>query len=191
MNNKNNKKQDKNFLKNQMNSQIDSGFVRIVNASDYADWDIPAQITRELALKLKDELETDLIEISINSQTNTSICKLIDKDKFIYQEKKREKERKANQKTAELKEIKLGIDIAENDFNTKLKQAIKFLEHGDNVKVSLQIKGRYKFAEFGKTRSEEVILSFADKLSEYGKIVSMPKWTNNRIMIQINSKHKK
>ena len=176
-----------NTIPNRINSQIDSEKIRIISSTFY-EVETPVVMTRKEAFMLRDRLETDLIEIAFNAKENSSVCKLIDKNKFAYQEKRKEKERKQSQKGAELKEITLGVDIAENDFNTKLNQARKFLEKGDNVKVSIQLKGRHKYTEFGHTKSEEIVLSFADKLSDLGKIVSMPKWANNRIFIQVNRK---
>lgn len=180
-------KNKKNFIENRINGQIDSEKIRLVSSTFY-EVDEVKVISRKEAFQLRDKLETDLIEIAYNEKEKSSVCKLIDRDKFAYQEKKREKERKQNQKTADLKEIKLGVDIAENDFNTKLNQAKKFLSKGDNVKISLQLKGRNKFTEFGHKKSEELVLSFANNLSDIGKIIAMPKWMNNKIFIQVNSK---
>lgn len=189
-------KENKKYISNRMNGQITSANVRIINLSEYDDV-LDKETTqnnfvnRRRALELRDILQTDLIELSVNEKEGSSICKLMDKDKFLYQEKKKEKERKANQKTAELKEIKLGLDIAENDFNTKLKQAQKFLERGDNVKVNLQLRGRSKYMEYGKDHALQNVLRFADSLTEFGKIVNMPKWLNDRVFCQVNSNVKK
>lgn len=181
----------KNYIKNRINHQINSGKIRIVNKSDFDGVEIKDVITKDEALNLKNLLGVDLIEITVNEKENSSICKLMSKDKFLYQEKKKEKERKANQKNAELKEIKFGVDIAENDVKTKFNHAKKFLEHGDNVKLTLQLRGRQAHLQSSKDRSMKLILEFAESLSEVGKLVSLPVWNNNRLTSQINSLIKK
>lgn len=178
----------KKLIENRINSQITSPTVRLISSTLYEVEGGSKVMTVQEAMRLRSSLGTDLIEISYNPKDGCSVCKLLDKDKFAYQQKRKEKELKQSQKSTELKEVKLGVDIAQNDFDTKLRQARKFLEKGENVKVSLMLKGRSKYMDFSKKRAEEVVLTFADKLTDIGKIISMPKWAGNRIFLQVNKK---
>lgn len=176
----------KNFIKNRLNRQITSPMVRIINKDDYPEI-ISDKITTSSALNIAEKYEVDLIEIAVNEKENSSICKLMEKSKFLYQEKKKEKERKQNQKNAELKEIKLGVNIAQNDINTKLKNAHKFLEHGDNVKVTLQLRGRNAHMQVSKDKAMQTVLEFAESLGDVAKVANLPVWANNKLTMQLNS----
>lgn len=136
------------------------------------------------ALSLAKEKELDLVLISANAEL--PICRIIDYDKFIYQQKKKKKALKVRK--VEVKEIRFGPNTDEHDFNFKLKHAQSFLEKGDKVKVSLFFKGRsIKF-----TRSaEEMLLKFADELKDLGKPEQMPKLEGKRLIFTISPKSKK
>jgi translation initiation factor IF-3 len=139
------------------------------------------------ALDLADENDTDLIEIAAD-RNGVSICKLIDLDKYLYQEKKKAKALKASQKKSEQKEIKLGVDIAENDFSTKERHAREFLTKDDNVKVTLQLRGRRRDSQVIKDQAMALVLRFSESLSDVGKTSSMPVWQGPRLILQINPK---
>jgi translation initiation factor IF-3 len=186
------RKQEKR-LNNKVNREIESKMVRIVNikewidSDDYDDYDdIQDVMTTDRAIDLAENLETDLIEIATSK--DTSICKLMAVDKFIYQEKKKAKLAKASRPKAEQKEIKLSVDIAENDFNTKERHAREFLTKGNYVKVSLQLKGRRQGSQVIRDNATALVLKFVDNLSDVGKTSSMPTWQGNKVFVQINPK---
>lgn len=112
----------------------------------------------------------DLVKIAPNA--NPPVCKIMDYGKFRYEQQKRNKEARKKQKSAALKEIRLGLNIEQNDLDTKAKHAIKFLQNGDKVKVSLRFRGR----EMGYTqKGYEVIKRFTDSLEDAGDIEKHPK----------------
>ena len=92
------------------------------------------------ALNMADEMGLDLVEISPNA--NPPVCKLVDYQKLLYEQKKKQKEIKAKSAKIVVKEIRLGPQTDEHDFNFKLKHAIKFLQEGNKVKVDVFFKGR-------------------------------------------------
>ena len=92
------------------------------------------------AYKIALEKNLDLVKIA--PQATPPVCRIIDYGKYRFEQSKREKEARKNQKTIDIKEIRLSLNIDVNDFNTKVKQAIKFLEGGDKVKVSIRFRGR-------------------------------------------------
>lgn len=179
-----------------INEHVSQPSVRIVNKDEFLaeqapdgglvfDMDI---LSKKEALKLADSFDTDLIEIGVNEKEQTSICKLIAYDKFLYQEKKKAKAAKASQKKSDQKEIKLSVDIADNDFATKERHAREFLTKGDRVKVSLQLRGRRKDSQYVRDSAIALILKFVDDLSDVGKAGGMPVWQGPKAIIQINPK---
>lgn len=178
----------KEHLENKVNSQITSNKIRIVNLSEWTDDSNDKVITNKDAKSLAREFETDLIEIAYNANEGSSICKLIDVDKFQYQLKKKQKEQKAAQKKVEMKEIKLGVDIAENDINTKHNQAVKFFAKGDIVKVSCQLKGRQKFMQTSKDNAQILLLKFAESLEDVAKVSQLPTWQGIRLIMILSPK---
>jgi translation initiation factor IF-3 len=134
------------------------------------------------ALRIADNLDLDLVEISVNK--TVSICRVVDYQKFIYEKKKKEKEQKKVQKQnqSELKEIRMTPNTDDHDFNFKLNHAKNFLKNGDKVLVSVFFKGReINYQEQGKI----VLLKFADELSEVGKAENMPKLEGKRMQMTI------
>lgn len=174
-------------IPNLINRQIQSEKVRIVNKEDYEEW-IDEVITLDEALALGRDLEVDLIEIAVNQKEGTSICKLMALDKFAYQEKKKAKEAKKNQKTSEIKEIRFSADIGENDYQTKLRHAREFLQDGDGVKSFVQFRGRQNFMPQVKETGKILLLRFADDLSDVGKVIEMPNLVGNKMFIRIAPK---
>lgn len=132
------------------------------------------------ALKLSDELGLDLIEISPTA--NPPVCKIADYQKFLYELKKKDKENKAKTVKVEVKEIRLGPNTDEHDFDFKLKHAIKFLTSGCKVKVDVYFRGR---SIVYKEQGEIILLKFAQQLEEYGRVESMPKLEGKRMLMMI------
>ena len=132
---------------------------------------------------MADNLELDLVEISPNA--NPPVCKIIDYKKFLYEQKKKQKELKAKSSKVVLKEIRLGPHTDEHDFNFKLKHAIKFLQDGAKVKLDVFFKGR---SIVYKENGEIILLRFAQALEEYGKIEKMPKLEGKRMIMIISPK---
>lgn len=132
---------------------------------------------------MADELGLDLVEISPSA--NPPVCKIIDYKKFLYENKKKQKEIKAKTAKVVVKEIRLGPNIDDHDFNFKLKHAIRFLEDGAKVKVEVFFKGR---TIIYKEKGEFVMLKFAQELEEYGKVERMPKLEGKRMIMIIAPK---
>ena len=97
-------------------------------------------MSAEAAMKIAEEKELDLVKIS--PMAKPPVCKIMDYGKYRFEQSKREKEAKKNQRVMEVKEIRMSPGIGENDLNTKLKSALKFLADGDRVKVSIRFRGR-------------------------------------------------
>jgi translation initiation factor IF-3 len=129
------------------------------------------------ALKIAQEQELDLVEIS--PQADPPVCKIIDYNKFLYDKKKKEKEMKAKAKTTEMKEIRFTPNTDDHDFDFKSKHAENFLKEGNKVKAYVQFKGR---AIMFKDRGELLLLKFADRLKDVGQLESMPKLEGKRML---------
>lgn len=127
--------------------------------------------------------QLDLVEISPGA--NPPVCKIIDYNKFLYDEKKKKKEMKAKSKTSEVKEIRFTPNTDEHDFEFKVKHAEKFLKDGDKVKAHVQFKGR---AIMFKERGELLLLKFADRLKDVGALESMPKMEGKRMLVMFAPK---
>ena len=122
-------------------------------------------MSAEAAMKIAEEKELDLVKIS--PMAKPPVCKIMDYGKYRFEQSKREKEAKKNQRVMEVKEIRMSPGIGENDLNTKLKSALKFLADGDRVKVSIRFRGR----EMAHTHLGEVILrDFAAKCEEVANL---------------------
>ena len=124
----------------------------------------------EEALRIATEHELDLVKIAPGS--NPPVCKIMDYGKFRFEQAKKEKEAKKNQRVIEIKEIRMSPGIDTNDFNTKLKNAQKFLNDGDRVKVSVRFRGR----EMAHTEiGADLLKDFAAKCAEIANMDKMPK----------------
>lgn len=137
------------------------------------------------ALKIADELELDLIEISPTAQP--PVCKILDYSKFLYQQKKRLKEQKAKATKVVVKEIRFGPQTDDHDYNFKLKHAQSFLQEGSKVKAYVFFKGR---SILFKEQGEVLLLRFANDLEEFGKVEQMPVLEGKRMIIMISPKKK-
>jgi len=140
----------------------------------------------EEALRIADEQEMDLIEISPNAVP--PVCRIADYQKFLYQLKKREKENKAKQAKVVVKEIRFGPQTDEHDYNFKLKHAIGFLQEGAKLKAYVFFKGR---PILFKEQGEVLLLRFANDLEEYAKVDQLPLLEGKRMIIQLSPKKKK
>jgi translation initiation factor IF-3 len=135
------------------------------------------------ALNMADEQELDLVEIS--PKANPPVCKIMDYKKFLFEQKKKQKEMKAKTAKIVVKEIRLGPNIDDHDFNFKLKHAINFLQDGAKVKVDVFFKGR---SIVYKEKGEYVLLKFAQELEDYGKVEQLPRLEGKRMIMIIAPK---
>ena len=140
--------------------------------------------TRE-ALAMAQDMGLDLVEIS--AKADPPVCKIIDYRKFLYEQKKKEKELKAKQSKIVLKEIRFGPNTDDHDFNFKLKHAKKFLEDGAKVKAYVFFRGR---SIVYKEQGEILLLKFATELEDFGVVEQMPKLEGKRMIMMINPKKK-
>ncbi len=140
-------------------------------------------LSYEDAIRLADQLELDLVEISPNAEP--PVCRIVDYQKFLYQIKKREKEAKAKTAKVVLKEIRFGPQTDDHDYNFKLKHAIGFLKEGCKVKAYVFFKGR---SILFKEQGEILLLRFANELEEYAKVDQLPKLEGKRMIIMFSPK---
>lgn len=132
------------------------------------------------AMKMADEMELDLVEIS--AKADPPVCKILDYQKYLYQQKKKAKEMKQNSTKIVIKEIRFGPNTDEHDFQFKLKHAQEFLSEGSKVKASVFFRGRsIQFADQG----EKLLLRFAVELEEYGRAEHMPQLEGKRMIMMI------
>lgn len=167
-------------LKNQyrVNEQIRVNEVRIVG-DDIESMVVPTS----KALRMAEERGVDLVEISPTAVP--PVCRLIEYSKFLYQQKKRQKEQKAKQVKIDVKEIRFGPQTDDHDYNFKLKHAISFLQDGDKVKAYVFFKGR---SILFKEQGEILLLRFAKDLEDYGKLEMMPLLEGKRMTIMVAPK---
>ncbi|MDR3653493.1 MAG: translation initiation factor IF-3 [Paludibacter sp.] len=137
----------------------------------------------EEAIRIADQLELDLVEISPNAVP--PVCKVVDYQKFLYQIKKREKEAKAKTAKVILKEIRFGPQTDDHDYNFKLKHAQEFLKEGCKVKAYVFFKGR---SILFKEQGEVLLLRFASDLEEYAKVDQLPQLEGKRMIIMFSPK---
>lgn len=135
------------------------------------------------ARRIAQDLELDLVEISPNAEP--PVCKIIDYQKFIYQQKKRQKEQRAKATKVVVKEIRFGPQTDEHDYNFKLKHAIGFLKEGSKVKAYVFFRGR---SILFKDQGEVLLLRFANDLEELGKVEHLPVLEGKRMTIMISPK---
>ncbi len=138
------------------------------------------------ALRLAEEQEVDLVEISPNA--DPPVCKLMDYGKFLYQQKKREKELKAKSTQIVIKEIRFGPQTDEHDYEFKRKNAEKFLKEGAKLKAFVFFKGR---SIIYKEQGQILLLRLAQDLEEYGKVEALPVLEGKRMIMYIAPKKKK
>lgn len=138
------------------------------------------------AMKLAEEKNTDLVKIA--PQAKPPVCKIMDYGKYRFEQSKREKEARKNQRVIEVKEVRLSLNIDTHDFETKANQAIKFLKGGNRVKVSIRFRGR----EMAHPENGLVTMSnFADAVSEYGTVEKPAKLEGRQMLMFIAAKSSK
>jgi len=164
-----------------INMQIRAKEVRLI-----AEGIEPGVYSIQRALEIADEQELDLVEISPNAEP--PVCKVIDYKKFLFERRKKAKEAKANQIKQDIKEIRFGPNTDDHDFDFKLKHAEEFLKEGHKVKAYVFFKGR---SIVYKERGEVLLLQFAQKLSEWGKVDMLPKLEGKKMNLIMSPKPKK
>ncbi len=142
-------------------------------------------MTTQAALELANELELDLVEIS--PKADPPVCRIIDYKKFLYAQKKKQKEIKAKQSKVVVKEIRFGPNTDDHDFQFKLNHARKFLKDGAKLKAYVFFRGR---TIVFKERGEILLLRFATELEDIGVIEQMPKLEGKRMTVMFNPKKK-
>ena len=148
-----------------INEEIRDREVRVIDENG----DQLGVMSIQQALALAEERGLDLAKIQPSARP--PVCKLLDYDKYRYEQAKRERENRKNQRVVEIKEVQLSATIEENDVNTKAKMAIKFLEGGDKVKVSIRFRGRQiTHSEIGK----KVMDDFADRCKDVSMVERRP-----------------
>ncbi len=137
------------------------------------------------AIAMAEELAVDLVEISPNAVP--PVCRLVDYGKFLYEQKKKQKELKSKASKVVVKEIRFGPQTDDHDFNFKLKHAQKFLEEGSKVKAYVFFKGR---SIVYKEQGEVLLLKFANELEEFGKVEQLPLMEGKKMQIMIAPRKK-
>ncbi|MBO5052823.1 MAG: translation initiation factor IF-3 [Muribaculaceae bacterium] len=166
---------------NLINEQIRAREVRLVG-----DNVTPGIYSIHEARNIADELELDLVEISPNAEP--PVCKILDYQKYLYQQKKKQKEIKAKATKVVIKEIRFGPQTDDHDYNFKLKHAMGFLQEGSKVKAYVFFKGR---SILFKEQGEVLLLRFANDLEDYGKVEQMPLLEGKRMIIMLAPKKTK
>lgn len=159
-----------------INDEITATQVRLVG-DNIAE---PGVYSIAQAMKMADEMELDLVEIT--AKADPPVCKILDYQKYLYQQKKKAKEMKQNSTKIVIKEIRFGPNTDEHDFQFKLKHAQEFLNEGSKVKASVFFRGRsIQFADQG----EKLLLRFAVELEEFGRAEHMPQLEGKRMIMMI------
>ena len=143
----------------------------------------PAVMSTRDAIQLALEMELDLVEIS--PKADPPVCRIIEYKKFLYDQKKKQKEIKAKQQKVVVKEIRFGPNTDDHDFQFKLKHAKKFLQEGSKLKAYVFFRGR---TIVFKERGEILLLKFAQELEEYGTVEQLPKLEGKRMTVMFNPK---
>ena len=169
-------------LDHQLNEEIRDKELRVIGADGAQLGIMSAAQANELA----EEQGLDLVKISPNAVP--PVCKIMDYSKFCYDQKKREKDAKKNQKVVEIKEIRMSPSIDTNDLNTKIKNAVKFLKEGNRVKVSVRFRGR----EMAHTNiGEKLLMDFADACAECATMEKNPKLEGRFMAMFLTPKNSK
>ena len=163
----------------QINEEIRDKELRIIG-SDGQQLGI---MSAKEALDLAEQKNLDLVKIA--PQSNPPVCKIMDYGKYRFEQAKKEKEARKNQKTVEVKEIRMSLNIDTNDFNTKVNHTIRFLKGGDKVKVSVRFRGR----EMTHTNLGNALLErFREACSEYGVVEKPPKMEGRSLSMVVSAK---
>ena len=158
-----------------MNDEIDVPQVRVIDAKG----ENHGVISLEDALEIADEAGLDLVEVS--PQVSPPVCKVLDYGKYKYEQQKKANEARKKQKTIDVKEIKMRPSIDEHDYQVKMKNVRKFLNHGDKVKMTIRFRGREMAHQDLGLR---VLTRVREELEEIIKIEQMPR-TEGRLMVMV------
>ena len=169
-------------LEHQLNEEIQDKEIRLIGFDGAQLGIMSAKEANDIA----EEQGYDLVKISPNAVP--PVCKIMDYSKFCFDQKKREKEAKKNQKVVEIKEIRMSPSIDTNDFNTKVKNALKFLKDGNRVKVSVRFRGR----EMAHTNlGEKLLMDFAEACAEIATMEKNPKLEGRFMAMFLTPKNSK
>ncbi|MFE0441933.1 translation initiation factor IF-3 [Aerococcus sp. NPDC058936] len=137
-------------------------------------------LSKDEALDKAEQVELDLVLVSPNAKP--PVARIMDYGKYRYEQQRKEREQRQNQKQVSLKEVRLSPTIEKNDFDTKLRQARKFLEKGDKVKASIRFRGR---AITHKEIGREVLERFAEELKDVAEVEQRPKMEGRSMFLQM------
>ena len=169
-------------LDHELNEEIRDKEIRVIGA-DGSQLGIMSAAT---ALNLAAEQELDLVKIAPNS--TPPVCKIMDYGKFRFEQLKKEKEARKNQRIVEIKEVRMSPNIDTNDFNTKVKSAQKFLKDGDRVKVTVRFRGR----EMAHTSiGHDLLVKFGSECSEVANVDKPPKLDGRHMSMFLSPKASK
>jgi translation initiation factor IF-3 len=162
-----------------INEEIREKEIRVIDADGSQLGIMP---TRQ-ALQIAAEKGLDLVDIA--PQATPNVCRIMDYGKYRYEQAKREKEARKNQKTVDIKEVRMSMNIDTHDFETKVSQAVKFLKGGDKVKVSVRFRGReMAHTELGR----ELLDRFKDSIADAGSIDKPAKMEGRSMAMFISPK---
>lgn len=168
-------------MEHQINEEIRDQSVRVIDN----EGNQLGIISSKEALEIAASRELDLVKIAPNA--NPPVCKIMDYAKYCFEQQKREKEARKNQKTVDIKEVRMTSKIDTNDFNTKVNQAIKFLKGGDKVKVSIRLQFR-KGVALHSELSNDLLDEFKDAVAEYGVFDKPSKVEGRNIVLFVSPK---
>ena len=169
-------------MQHRINGEVNAREVRLIGM----DGEIIGIMSGREALKMAEEADTDLVEISPNA--TPPVCRLMDYGKFKYQEQKKAAEARAKQKIIQVKEIKLRPGTDENDYQVKMRNIKRFIEDGDKVKVTLRFRGReMAHQEIGMRQLERI----RDEINEMVQVESMPKLEGRQMIMMLAPARKK
>ncbi len=169
-------------LDHQLNEEIRDKEIRLIGA----DGTMVGIVSAEAALAMAEEQELDLVKISPNAVP--PVCKIMDYGKFRFDQLKREKEAKKNQRVVEIKEIRMSPGIDTNDLNVKMRNAMKFLKEGNRVKVTVRFRGR----EMAHTEiGEQLLVRFGEGCTEVANIEKKPKLDGRHMSLFLSPKNAK
>lgn len=164
-------------FQHEINEQIRDKELRVIDENG----EMIGVMTAREAQRIANERNLDLVKVSPNAKP--PVCKILDYGKFRYEEIRRQKDAKKNQKAVVIKEIRMSVRVEEHDLQVKAKNAIKFLEQGNRVKLTIRFRGR----EMAYTdQGRKALLDFADRLSEYGTMDKNPKLEGRSMSIFIS-----
>lgn len=166
-------------MDHQINEEIRDAEVRLISETG----EQLGIMSTEAAMDIAVERDLDLVKIAPNSKP--PVCKLMDYGKYRFEQSKREKEAKKNQHVVEIKEIRMSPGIGDNDFNTKLRSGVKFLQDGDRLKVTVRFRGR----QMAHTRlGEELLNRFAEGCAEVATMDKNPKLEGRNMAMFLSPK---